>query len=132
MSRWHSYYVIFYLIFFFSLIFSHFSNYSKLGEEVGSSRNHFHFFQFKCIPLGWPHGWKFKFSRFGGPGFRRFGPWAPTWRRSSGHAEAASHVPQLEGPITKNIQLCTGGLWGEKGKNKKNLKKKRKFHLQKH
>ena len=32
------------------------------------------------------------------------------------HAEAASHMPQLEGPTTKNIQLCTGGLWGEKGK----------------
>ena len=24
--------------------------------------------------------------------------------------------PQLEGPTTKNIQLCTGGLGGEKGK----------------
>ena len=35
------------------------------------------------------------------------------------HAEAASHMPQLEGPSTKNIQLCTGGLWGEKGKKKK-------------
>ena len=32
------------------------------------------------------------------------------------HAEAVSHMPQLEGPTTKNIQLCTGGLWGEKGK----------------
>ena len=35
---------------------------------------------------------------------------------SLNHAEAASHMPQLEGPTTKNIQLCTGGLWGEKGK----------------
>ena len=39
-------------------------------------------------------------------------------------------MPQLEGPTTKNIQLCTGGLWGEKGKNKtlkkKRLKKKKK------
>ena len=25
-------------------------------------------------------------------------------------------MPQLEGPTTKNIQQCTGGLWGEKGK----------------
>ena len=32
-----------------------------------------------------------------------------------GHAEAASHMPQLEGPTTKNTQLRTGGLWGEKG-----------------
>ena len=28
---------------------------------------------------------------------------------------------KLEGPTTNNIQLCTGGLWGENGK--KNLKK---------
>ena len=26
-------------------------------------------------------------------------------------------MPQLEGPTTKNIQLCTGGIWG--GKKKK-------------
>ena len=32
------------------------------------------------------------------------------------HAEAASHMPQLEGPTTKNIQLCAGELWGEKKK----------------
>ena len=32
------------------------------------------------------------------------------------HTEAASHMPQLEGLTTKNMQLCTGGLWGEKGK----------------
>ena len=35
-------------------------------------------------------------------------------------------MPQLEEPTTKNTQLCTGGLWGEKGKNKKSLKKKKK------
>ena len=23
-------------------------------------------------------------------------------------------MPQLEGPTTKNIQLCTGGIWGGK------------------
>ena len=27
-------------------------------------------------------------------------------------------MPQLEGPTTKNTQLCTGGLWGEKAKIK--------------
>ena len=32
------------------------------------------------------------------------------------HDEAVSHMPQVEGPTTKNIQLCTRGLWGEKGK----------------
>ena len=36
----------------------------------------------------------------------------------SGHAEVASHMPQLEGPTTKNTQLCSRGLWGEKGKTK--------------
>ena len=34
-------------------------------------------------------------------------------------------MPQLEGPTTKNIQLCTGELWGEKGKNKIFRKKKK-------
>ena len=31
-------------------------------------------------------------------------------------------MPQLEGSTTKNTQLCTEGLWGEKGKIK-SLKK---------
>ena len=50
--------------------------------------------------------------------FVRFESWARTWHCSSDHAKAASHMPQLEEPTTKNTQLCTGGLWGEKGKNK--------------
>ena len=38
-------------------------------------------------------------------------------------------MPQLEGPATKNIQLCAGGLWGEKAKNKKSsLSKKAQPH----
>src|SRR3712207_5343518 len=74
---------------------------------------------------GWPRGPVFKFahSAAGSPVFCRFESWARTWHCSSNHAEAASHVPQLEGPTTKNIQLCTRGLWGEKGKIKKSLKK---------
>ena len=48
--------------------------------------------------------------------FRWSESWALTWHCSSNHTEAASHMPQLEGPTTKNILLCTGGLWGEKGK----------------
>ena len=60
--------------------------------------------------LCWPKVWLFK-SR------------AQTWHRSSGHAEEASHMPQLEGPTTKNAQLCTGGLWGAKGKIKFKKKK---------
>ena len=34
-------------------------------------------------------------------------------------------MPQLEGPATKNTQLYTGEVWGEKGKVK-SLKKKKK------
>ncbi|XP_070367900.1 E3 ubiquitin-protein ligase RNF103 isoform X4 [Equus asinus] len=67
---------------------------------------------------GWPRGRVVEFARSaaGGPVFRWFESWVRTWHCSSDHAEAASHMPQLEGPTTKNIQLCTGGLWGEKGK----------------
>ena len=70
--------------------------------------------------LGWPRGRVVKFARSaaGVPVFRWFESWARTWHCSSDHAEAASHIPQLEEPTTRNIQLCTGGLWGEKGKNK--------------
>src|SRR3712207_2257547 len=77
-------------------------------------------------PRGWPHGRVVKFARSaaGGRVFRQFESWARTWHCSSDHAEAASHMPQLEEPTTKNAQLCTGGLWGEKGKNKKIFKKK--------
>ena len=64
---------------------------------------------------------------YGGPGFCRFGSWARTWHHLSGHAEVASHVPQLEGSTTKNIQLCTGGVWGEKGKIK-SFKKPQQVH----
>ena len=35
-------------------------------------------------------------------------------------------MPQLEGPTTKNIQLCPRGLWEETGKIK-SLKKKKIF-----
>ena len=59
---------------------------------------------------------KFTRSAAGGPVFRQFESWAWTWHCSSNHTEAVSHMPQLEGPTTKKIQLCTGGLWGEKGK----------------
>ena len=69
---------------------------------------------------GWPRGRVVEFARSaaGSPVFRWFWSWAQTWHCSSGHAGTASHVPQLEGPTTKNMQLCTRGLWGEKGKNK--------------
>ena len=37
-------------------------------------------------------------------------------------------MPQLEGSTTKNTQLRTGGLWGEKRKNK--ILKKREIKLE--
>ena len=76
---------------------------------------------------GWPRGRVVKFARSaaGGPVFCLFESWARTWHCSSNHAEAASHIPQLEGPTTKNIQLCTGGGFGEKKEKIKSLKKKR-------
>ena len=37
-------------------------------------------------------------------------------------------MPQLEGPTTENIQVCTGGALGEKGKIK-SIKKKCFFKL---
>ena len=72
----------------------------------------------KTLCWGWPRGWVVGFacSAAGGPVFRWFESWVWTWHCSSSHAGVASRMPQLEGPTTKNIQLCTGGLWGEKGK----------------
>ena len=59
-----------------------------------------------------------------------------TWHHSSGHAEAVSHMPQVEGPTTKIYNYVLGGF-GEKKQGKKrrletvvsssaNLKKKKK------
>ena len=69
---------------------------------------------------GWPRGRVVKFARSaaGGPVFRWIRSWARTWHCSLNHAEAASHVPQLEGPTMKNIYNLYQGAWGEKGKNK--------------
>ena len=52
------------------------------------------------------------------PGFRGFRSWARTWHRSSGHAEAASQMPQLEGPTTKQIHNDVVGGFGRKSKGK--------------
>ena len=66
---------------------------------------------------------------WGSPVFPRFESWVRTWHHSSSHAEVASHMPQLEGPTTKNIQLCTGGSWEKKEKKIKSLKKKKRKTL---
>ena len=82
-------------------------------------------------PRGWPRGQVLKLARSaaGSSVFHWFKSWARTWHCSSNHAEVASHIPQLEGPTTKNIQLCPRGLWGEKGKKIKSLKKKTKLGI---
>ena len=54
------------------------------------------------------------------PGFHQFGSWARTWHRLSGHAEAASHMPQLEGLTTKKIHNYVPGGFGEKKEKKRN------------
>src|SRR3712207_8074260 len=56
---------------------------------------------------GWPRGRVVKFARSaaGGPVFRRFESWVRTWHCSSDHAEAASHMPQLEEPDRKSTRL---------------------------
>ena len=48
-------------------------------------------------------------------------PGARTWHPSSGHTEAVSHMPQLEGPATKIYNYVPGGIWGEKVEKKKRL-----------
>ena len=67
-------------------------------------------------PSPWPSGWVLALC-FGGPGFRQFGSWVWTWHHSSGHAEAASCMPQLEGP-TPEIHSYVPGRFGRKRKNK--------------
>ena len=62
--------------------------------------------------------WLSSLFHFGSPRFRRFGSRVRTWNSSSGHAETASHMPQLEGPTTK-IYNCVLGEFGEKKQKKK-------------
>ena len=57
--------------------------------------------------------WLVRALCFSGPGFCWFWSWAPTWHRSSGHVEAVSHMPQLEGPTTGICNQVLGGF-GEK------------------
>ena len=45
--------------------------------------------------------------------FHWLGSWAQTQHCSSGHAEAVSHMPQLEGPTTKIYNYVLGSF-GEK------------------
>ena len=63
---------------------------------------------------------------FSSLGFTSWDPWHRPTHCSSRNAEAASHMLQLEGPTTKNTQLCTQGFWGRKRKKiKKRIFKKK-------
>ena len=55
------------------------------------------------------------------PRFHQFGFWAQSWHHSSGHAEAASHIAQPEGPTTRIYNYVLGGF-GEKKKGKEKEK----------
>ena len=70
---------------------------------------------FKKYRGAWPHGQVVEFARSASVAQ------GTDWHRWSSHGEAASHMPQLEGPTTKNIQLCTEGIWEKK--EKQNLRK---------
>ena len=55
---------------------------------------------------------------FSNPGFCGLGSQARTWHHSLGHAEAASHMAQPEGPTTRMYNYVLG-LWGEEEEKKK-------------
>ena len=42
-----------------------------------------------------------------------------TWHHSSGHVEAASHIPQVEGPATRIYNYVPGGVWEIKQEKKR-------------
>ena len=56
-----------------------------------------------------------------GSEFCSFGSWAGTRHHSSGHAEVAPHVPQIEGPTSEIYNYVLGGF-GEKKQKEKNKK----------
>ena len=66
---------------------------------------------------------KFMPSALVAQGFAGSDPRAQTWRHSSGHAEAVSHMTQPEGPTTRIYNYVLGGF--EKKKKKEKKKKRR-------
>ena len=78
---------------------------------------------FKKVFRGRPRGRVVKVTHsFWQPRFCRFGSWAWTWHRSSGQAEAASHMPHPEALTTRIYNYVLEGF-GEK--KKKERRKKR-------
>ena len=56
------------------------------------------------------------------------GSWVWTWHCSSGHAEAASHIAQPEGPTTRIYNYVLGGFGEEEKRKRKKKKEKKKIH----
>ena len=116
------------------LSFKHLNKYHvwSLEERPGwvfTFETHFHFdirikkesLREECGgPVLWLSGWVCTLS-FRGPGFYRFGYWIWTWHPSSGHAEAASHIAQPEGPTTRIYNYLLGGFEEKKKKGKKEM-----------
>ena len=48
-----------------------------------------------------------------------FGSWVRTWHQSSGYAEAASHMPQLDALTVKIYNYVLGGFREKKKKKEK-------------
>ena len=80
----------------------------------------------KELSRGWPCGQvvEFTLSAAGGPVFCWFESWARTRLCSSSHAEAASHISQIEGPQRGICNYALGGFGEKKEKNKISLKKR--------
>ena len=64
---------------------------------------------------------KFARSASAAPEFCRLGSLVQTWHRSSGHAEAVSHIAQPERPTTGIYSYVLGGFGEKKKKKKKRL-----------
>ena len=54
---------------------------------------------------------------FGSPGFHQFGSWVQTCHHSSSHAEAVSHIAELDGFTTRIYNYLLGGCGEKKKKN---------------
>ena len=72
----------------------------------------------KSQSQGHPHGRVVKFMRstFGAQGFAASDPGCRHGAARLGHAGAASHMPQLEGPTTKIYNHVPGGFGGKRKK----------------
>ena len=105
-------------------------NFFKIGIWLPNRLSFIYCLHLKVVSSrGQPHGWvvKLAHSAAGGPVFWQFKAWAQTWYYSSSHAEAVSHMPQLEGSTTKIYNHVPGGFGEKKEKENKIFKKNKIF-----